>query len=259
MKASARAVAEFVDGRTVLRQLASQPPIVLRQTDRGLTMVTGAAGPLGGDQTDLTVSVGDGASLTVGSAGAALALPGAHGGTSHALVSLHVGAEASLRWEPQPLVVASGADHVATLDVSLVESARLTLIETLVLGRHQEEPGRLRTRWRIRRGGRTLLAQDLDVGAGAPRGWDGPAVLGGARVLATALAVDPSGFAVDAVRQHTADGVRCDVLPLVDPAAVLVMAVGPDTVRVGRAVADAVARTSAGPTSSRSGAGASAS
>ncbi|GAA3386090.1 urease accessory protein UreD [Cryptosporangium minutisporangium] len=235
MRASARAVAERVGERTVLRQLASQPPIVLRQTDRGLTMVTGAAGPLGGDRTDLTVVVGDGASLTVGSAGAALALPGAHGGTSSALVSLRVGAEAALRWEPQPLVVATGADHVATLEVSLDVSARLTLVETLVLGRHAEQPGRLRTRWRVRRAGRPLLAQDLDVGVGAPDGWDGPAVLGGARVLATALAVDPRGAAASNV-DTAASGVRCDVLPLADPAAALVVVTGADTVRVGRAL-----------------------
>ena len=241
MRASARAVAELVGDRTILRELASQPPIVLRQTDRGLTMVTGAAGPLGGDRTDLTVSVRDGATLAVGSAGAALALPGAHGGTSHALVTLHVGAGASLRWEPQPLVVAGGADHVATLDVHLDPDARLTLVETLVLGRHDEAPGRLRTRWRVRRGGRTALAQDLDVGAGAPRGWDGPAVLGGARVLATALAVSPSGFLIDADPVNTVGGVRCDTLPLADPAAVLVVITGPDTVRVGRALDAALA------------------
>ena len=240
MRASARAVAELVGDRTILRTLASQPPIVLRQTDRGLTMVTGAAGPLGGDRTDLTVSVGDGASLTVGSAGAALALPGVSAGPSHALVSLRVGAGASLRWAPQPLVVAHGADHVASLEVSLDPSARLTLVETLVLGRHAEPPGRLRTRWRVRRGGRMLLAQDLDVGAGAPGGWDGPAVLGGARVLATALAVSPSGFPHYANRLNTVGGVRCEVLPLADTSAVLVVATGPDTVRVGRALASAL-------------------
>ncbi|TQS43558.1 urease accessory protein UreD [Cryptosporangium phraense] len=236
MRASARAVAELVGDRTVLRTLKSQPPIVLRQTDRGLTMVTGAAGPLGGDRTDLTVSVGDGASLDVGSAGASLALPGAHGGSSEALVSLHVGANASLRWEPQPLVVATGADHVATLDVSLHESARLTLVETLVLGRHAEEPGRLRTRWRVRRAGRTLLAQDLEIGTGAPRGWDGPAVLGGARVVATALAVDPFRSLDHAARRNTEPEVRCEVMPLADLSAVVITAVGPDTVRVGRAL-----------------------
>lgn len=236
MRASARAVAELVGDRTILRTLASQPPIVLRQTDRGLTMVTGAAGPLGGDRTDLSVRIGDGATLAVGSAGAALALPGVHGGASNALVSLDVGTDASLRWEPQPLVVAAGADHVATLDVVLAESARLTLVETLVLGRHAEPPGRVRTRWRVRRGGRMLLAQDLDVGTGAAHGWDGPAVLGGARVLATALAVVPSGFPDHADRLDTVGGVRCDVLPLADPAAVLVVALGPDTVRVGRAL-----------------------
>ncbi|GAA0254332.1 urease accessory protein UreD [Cryptosporangium japonicum] len=242
MRASARAVVEQVGDRTVFRELASQPPIVLRRTDRGLTMVTGAAGPLGGDRTDLTVVVGDGASLTVGSAGASLALPGAHGGTSHASVSLDVGAGASLHWEPQPLVVARGADHVVSLDVTLAESASLTLVETLVLGRHREPSGRLRTRWRVRRGGRSLLAQDLDVGTGAPAGWNGPAVLGDSVVQATALTVVPSRSRIDAEPVDTVGGVRCDVFPLTDPAAALVVAIGPDTVRVGRALDAALQR-----------------
>ncbi|MFI5955087.1 urease accessory protein UreD [Cryptosporangium sp. NPDC051539] len=236
MRASARAVAERLGDRTALTTLASQPPIVLRQTDRGLTMVTGAAGPLGGDRTDLTVSVGDGASLDVGSAGAALALPGVHGGSSSATVTLRVGAGATLNWQPQPLIVAAGADHLAVLDVTLDPTARLTLVETLVLGRYGEQPGHLRTRWRIRRGSAPLLAQDLDVGTGAPRGWDGPAVLGGARVLASVLAVDPLGFPDYDAQRTTEPGVRCEALPLADLSAVVLTAVGPDTVRVGRAL-----------------------
>jgi urease accessory protein len=238
MRAAAHAVAERDGDRTVLRRLASQPPLVLRQTDRGLTLVTGAAGPLGGDQTELTVEVRDAATLTVGSAGAVLALPGHHGGASRATVRIRVGANASLCWRVEPLVVAAGADHIARFEVELSESARLTMVETLVLGRHAEAPGRLRSRWRVRRAGRSLLAQDLDVGAGAPGGWDGPAVLDGARVLATALVVDPfePPTFTDAP-PPTPAGTRVDVLTLADPVAVLVMVTGPDTVRVAKALA----------------------
>jgi urease accessory protein len=239
MKASARAVAERVGSRTILRELASKPPLVLRQTDRGLTLVTGAAGPLGGDETVLTCELTEGAELAVGSAGAALALPGPHGGTSEAIVRLKVGPDASLRWQPQPLVVAAKADHIARFEVDLADSAQLTLVETLVLGRHAEPPGRLRSQWRVRRADRSLLAQDLDVGTGAAAGWNGPAVLGEARVLTTALLVGQKPFDYDVLR-NTA-GLRVDVLPLADPAAVLVMAIGPDTVRVGRAIAELLA------------------
>lgn len=238
MRAAAHALAERDGDRTVLRRIASRPPLVLRQTDGGLTLVTGAAGPLGGDETELTIEVGDAAALTVGSAGAALALPGHHGGTSTALVRLVVGADAVLCWRPEPLIVAAGADHIVRFEVELAESARLRMVETLVLGRHAEPPGRLRSQWRVRRAGRTLLAQDLDVGVGAPEGWDGPAVLGGARVLATALVVDPfePPTLPDALPPAAA-GTRVDVLALADPVAVLVVAAGPDTIRVGNALA----------------------
>ena len=79
--------------------------------------------------------------------------------------------------------------------------------------------------------------EDMESGSRA-------AVLGGARALATALLVDPAGLAPDAP-PVTVPGTAADVLALADPVGVLVVVVGTDTVRVGRAL-DAALRTGFG-------------
>jgi urease accessory protein len=185
----------------VLTALRSQVPLRLRETCDGLTVVASAFGPLGGDRTQLHVTVGPDARLAVGSAAAQVAQPGVRDAVSHAAVRLRVGAGADLRWQLEPLVVTAGAEHRSTVDVDADPSATVVVAETAVLGRTAGRPGRYRSSWRVRCGGRPLLSCDLDVGQGAPDGWDGPAVVGGARVLVTALvtgpALPPEGAQVD--------------------------------------------------------------
>lgn len=180
--ASARAVASYRDGRTYLSTLRSQVPMSLRPTDGGLTVVASAFGPLGGDRTTLDVTLEPGTTLSVGSAGAQVAQPGVLDPVSRARVRLRIGAGAHLQWRPRPLVVTPGAEHRLDLDVVAAAGARVLLAETAVLA-----GGRYRSSWRVRYAGTPLLAADLDVGPGAPDGWDGPAGTGGARILLTAL------------------------------------------------------------------------
>ena len=65
------------------------------------------------------------------------------------------------------------------------------LREEQILGRAQEEPGRLTARLLVRRVGRPLLDQELSFGPGTPGGWSGPAVLHGHRAAGQLLVVDP--------------------------------------------------------------------
>ena len=198
LTARARAVAQVRSGRTVLTTLRSQVPLRLRETCDGLTVVASAFGPLGGDRTCVELVVGEGARLCVGSAAAQVAQPGVRDPVSRADVRVEVGEGADLRWLPEPLVVTPGAEHRLTLDVEVAPTATAVLAETAVLGRTPGRPGRYRSSWRVRCAGRPLLAADLDVGPGAPPGWDGPAVTGAARVLVTALVTGPHLPADDA-------------------------------------------------------------
>ena len=191
LTSSACAVAELRAGRTVLTTLRSQVPLRLRETCDGLTVVASAFGPLGGDSTVLGITVGEGAHLAVGSAAAQVAQPGVADHVSRAEVRLRAAARAVLRWQPQPLVVTAGAEHRLAVELDVEPSATVVVAETALLGRTAGQPGRYRSSWRARCDGRPLLSCDLDVGPGSPDGWDGPAVVGSARVLVTALVTGP--------------------------------------------------------------------
>ncbi len=184
LQSSARAVASYRDGGTYLSSLRSQVPVSLRPTAGGLTVVGSAFGPLGGDTTSLELVLEPGTTLRVGSAGAQLAQPGATDPVSRASVRFRVAAGAHLHWRPEPLVVTAGAEHRIELEATVTAGARLLLAETAVL-----DGGRYRSSWRVSCDEIPLLAADLDVGPGAPDGWDGPAGTDGARILLTALLV----------------------------------------------------------------------
>lgn len=233
MIAAARAVAEQVDGRTVLTLLRSTPPISLRQTAAGLMLVGSAFWPLGGDSVDLEIVVGEAARLRIGSTAAQVAQPGAAGGPSRSAVRLTTGSGAGLHWQPQPLVITRDAEHHSRYTLDLAGGSTVIVVEVVVLGRGDEPPGRYQSRWRVRYGGLPLLSADLDVGAGAGAGWDGPAVLGPFRVLASVLvAGSTTAPFLDVVPAF--DGVG-EVLHLAGPG-LLFSWLGADAVAAGRAV-----------------------
>lgn len=182
LQSSSRAVASCRDGRTWLSELRSQVPLSLRPTSGGLTLVASAFGPLGGDSTEVDIALEPGARLRIGSAGAQVAQPGAADPVSRAVVRLRAAAGAELQWRPQPLVVGPGAEHRAGLHVTAEDGSRVLLAETVVLA-----GGRYRSTWRVDYDDKPLLAADLDIGAGSPTGWDGPAGTGGARLVVTAM------------------------------------------------------------------------
>ncbi len=194
MRASAAIVAEscVVTGRTRCSTLRSDPPLTLRATgDETVHLVGSAAGPLGGDDLRLSVTVGAGGRLTVRSAAAAVALPGARGGSSSLAVDVAVGAGARLHWLPEPTILVRGCDHRAPARIDLAVGAELVWREVAVLGRHGETPGSLLQRLRVDEAGRPLARNDLAVGPRWP-GSLGPAGVGEARAVATALVVGPA-------------------------------------------------------------------
>nr|WP_234343383.1 urease accessory protein UreD [Streptomyces sp. NRRL F-5123] len=196
------------DGRggTALPLLAGDGPLALRRTraERDgwarVTVVGAMSAPLGGDRLRIEAEAVAGARLVVDASAATVSLPGRDGRPAHYDVLLTVGADAELHWLPEPVIAARGSDLRMTTRVALAPGARLVLREELVLGRHAEPPGRLGTRLTVTYGGLPLLDQALDVGPGAPPGWDGPAVLGPYRTLGQLLVVPapdpPSGAAL---------------------------------------------------------------
>ncbi|MFF5211907.1 urease accessory protein UreD [Streptosporangium sp. NPDC000396] len=208
------------DGRTVLTTMRSDPPLTLRRTAPGqVHLVSTAAGPLGGDDLALDIEVAPGTVLDVRSIASTLVLPGP--GESLMTVTARVGAGASLRFAPEPTVLAAGCRHRMAVRLALAEDARVFWREEIVFGRYGERPGHCHSRFDATVAGSPLLRQEFVVGD--PAIDTSPAVYGAARcvgsVLVTARAPEPvigDGWAV---------------LPLAGPGT-LISALGSDAVEL---------------------------
>jgi urease accessory protein len=195
VKAVAELVAEAGPGGSLrLPVQRSQVPLVLRRTPEALYLVSGAAGPLGGDTMELRIEVRAGATLRLRTVAAAVALPGRYGEASRLTVTATVGPGARLEYLPEPTVAADGARHRTEVTVRLAADATLLLRDEVLLGRHGERGGACRTRLAVdrdsARGWRPLLRHELDVSGTDAAGF-GPAVLAGHRAAGTLLSVEP--------------------------------------------------------------------
>jgi urease accessory protein len=213
MHAQAAVATEYVEaaltsgpgqGRTRVCSLRSQSPLMLRLTrakepdpwtvdSYGVARVcvaAGAAGPIGGDRYALDVDVGAGSTLVLGEVAPTLLLPGPHGEESRTTTTVHVGEGASFVWLPEPVIAAQGCRHRNEVRIDLDDGARLLLRDEVQLGRHDERPGTVDQRVRIRLAGRPLYDQELRLGPDAP-GWDSPAVIGRHQAIGSMIIVDP--------------------------------------------------------------------
>jgi urease accessory protein len=207
-------------------------------------LVSAAAGPLAGDDLRLDITVGSGARLVVRSVAATVALPGREPGPSRLVVSAEVADGGALEFEPEPTVIAAGAEHWSVIDVRLGVTATLRLREEILLGRFGEPPGSFHGTLRVDVATPTrtadharplrsspLLRQELLLGPDAP-GMRGPAHLGPARAVGSLLVAGPewAGPAVDA---GVLDGAA--LLPLAGPG-YLVSALADDAVSLRRSL-----------------------
>ncbi|MCT9932989.1 urease accessory protein UreD [Planotetraspora sp. A-T 1434] len=221
-------------GATRLETLRSDPPLTLRQTGPGLVhLVSTAAGPLGGDRLELRIEVAPGTSLEVRSVASTLVLPGSSPGDSWMVIDAQVGAGASLRFSPEPTVLAAGCSHRMAVRLWLEEDASAFWREEIVFGRHGERPGRCRARFDVTVAGRPLLRQELVVGD--PSTDRSPAVYGDARCVGSTLVAGPA-WTSPAVPDGKAErratvGDGWAALPLAGPG-VLASALASDTVEL---------------------------
>ncbi|MBV8474185.1 MAG: urease accessory protein UreD [Hyphomicrobiales bacterium] len=108
---------------------------------------------------------------------------------------LAVEAGGALAWTPQETLLFDKAWLERSLEADVAPDASLLLMEAVIFGRlaHGETQisARLRDRWRVRRAGRLVFADETRLdNAGAA--LDRPAVGGGARAIALILCVAPN-------------------------------------------------------------------
>ena len=176
------------EGTSRIARLRSEAPLVLRLAPGPVVhLVGGAAGPLGGDDLVLDVTVGDGATLVVRGVAAMLAQPGIDPDERGRLtIRATIGEGATLDWDPEPTILVAGCRLDLDVTIDAAGDACVRWSEELVLGRSGEESGEVTARTRVVVGGRLALDHAMTVG-GPPGPWDGPGGLAGHRWVGTVL------------------------------------------------------------------------
>jgi urease accessory protein len=198
----------------VLELVDCAPPLTLRQvqSDRASTcalcLIGTAAGPLAGDDLELSMHLLPGAHASLIATGASIAQGRDAQARARLSMRAQVDAGARLRAEPGPLIVCEGSRVDVHLDLSLAEDASVDWREVVVLGRAGDRPGAATLRWDVTVAGRALLRQFLDLTDPSQRTW--PGMLGDARVLASALITGPDVKARTIVARPTAVAQRLD-------------------------------------------------
>lgn len=233
LRARAAIVAERSGTLTRLATLRSDPPVALRWAGGAVYLAASAAGPLGGDEVHLDVTIGGGAELEVRSVAATLALPGPSPAWSTSTTVVSVGSDGDLRWLVEPTVAVSGCDHRTDTRIDVAPGAGMVWREEAVSGRTGEPGGSILQRLRIDRAGQPLLRTEHAVGPRWP-GSTGPVGTGGHRAFGTLVVIGPAARRVAATPLGRPALVAC--AELADDA-VVVWALAP-TARALREVLD---------------------
>ncbi|GGD13419.1 urease accessory protein UreD [Nocardioides daphniae] len=166
---------------------------------------------LAGDDVALHVTVGRGLRLELVETGGTVAYD-MRGGSARWATRFTVEPGGCLVHETLPWVSAAGSQVERSLELDLDIGARALLRETLVLGRHGEEPGALTSRTRVRRNGRDVFVEELDSADLAPhRVLDQVSSYGDFHPASVAPGV-PAYVRADAIAAHAAPaapGVTC--------------------------------------------------
>lgn len=157
-------------------------------------LINTGGGMAGGDRMRVTVEAGEGSHPVV-TTQAAEKIYRSQGFDTRIETRLTVAGGAQLAWLPQESILFSGSRLSRSLDVELAADAGLVACESTFFGRsamgERLERGFLRDRWRVRRAGRLVFADDLRLEGPMDALLARPAIGGGAQAAATLLVIGP--------------------------------------------------------------------
>jgi urease accessory protein len=174
---------------------------------RGLeaVLINTSGGLTGGDRMSWRARAGLGAALTL-TTQACEKVYRARDGRAEVTVALDAACGARIDWLPQESILFDGAALSRTLEADLAADARLLAVEAVVLGRtamgETVRRGTLRDRWRIRREGRLVFADDLRFeGQISAVAGLAPTLAGGKAFASLLLVADDAGRFLTPLRQ----------------------------------------------------------
>ncbi len=169
-------------------------------------LVNTAGGVAGGDRFDIDIATGEGARLAVTTA-AAEKIYRAEGPAARLSIALKAEAGSHLAWLPQETILFDRARVSRRFDIELSESASLLLCEIVVFGRaamgERMRHGEFVDRWRLRRGGRLVFAENIRLDGDIGEKLASPAVASGGAAIGTALIVPGDEALVERIRGVT--------------------------------------------------------
>lgn len=221
MRATAEARIELRNGRSELVVRRAEAPMSLRWSDGRVLLTSAAAHPVGGDELDLSIAVGELAEARVGSVAAAMCWPGSDGSASLMRTRCDVASGAHLDLAPEPTVAVAGCRHQAATHVALAADATGRIVEEFALGRTGESSGVIGVSLRVERAGRPLVHHDEWFGT---PGAATSVSVGNARHVFTAVLVGPIAGASRTAKGSTGAAAR---LPIAGDA-IVVIGIGAD-------------------------------
>jgi urease accessory protein len=169
--------------RLPLTEAGEPPQAVLINTAGGLT---------GGDRMSAEATLGAGCRAVV-TTQACEKIYRASSGSAEIRTALSIAQGARLDWLPQETILFDGARLSRRLEADIAAGAELLLVEATIFGRSARgesvRAGLFTDRWRIRRDGRLIFADDLRFDFSDADLLQRPAVLAGAAAMATVLLV----------------------------------------------------------------------
>jgi len=166
-------------------------------------IVNTGGGMTGGDRFAIEIALGEGARLTAGTA-AAEKIYRSIGPDAEMTVRLDVAAGGRLAWLPQETILFDGAQLKRRIDIDLAQGASLVMAEAVVFGRaamgEAMNHGMFADRWRLRREGRLIFADNARLGGAIAEKLSASAVAAGGIAAATVLIAPVDEAMIAAVR-----------------------------------------------------------
>jgi urease accessory protein len=166
--------------------------------------VNTAGGVAGGDRFDIEIAVGQGSRLAVTTA-AAEKIYRAQGPAARLNIALKAANGSHLAWLPQETILFDRARVSRRIDIDLADGASLLLCEIVVFGRaamgERMQSGEFVDRWRMRRGGRLVFAENIRLDGDIGKKLTKPAIAKAGVAIGTALIVPGDEALVERIRE----------------------------------------------------------
>ncbi len=181
-----------------LRQSGALKLVFPRTYHQGLEAISvnTGGGLTGGDVLSSRAQVGTGATLTITTQAAERAYKAQPGEIGQVTTDLDVADEAQLNWVPQELILFQGAALRRRLNITLGETARLLMVETIVFGRaamgERIDQVHFNDRICIQRAGKPLYLDGMNLRGDLTAQMARPATAAGAGAMASLVWVNPA-------------------------------------------------------------------